>query len=128
MIRRAVLVLLVCLFGVYSGHIYLTPTTDGSDPAVQAGKMIWQKKNCTACHQLYGLGGFLGPDLTNIYSAKGPDYIKSFVQGGTATMPAFILSDNELKSLIEFLKHVDETGRSDPRRFKINLNGTIASN
>ena len=25
-----------------------------------SGQQIWQDNNCTACHQFYGLGGFLG--------------------------------------------------------------------
>ena len=35
------------------------------------GKIVFQKYNCISCHQLYGLGGYLGPDLTNVISEKG---------------------------------------------------------
>lgn len=103
---------LMLLFSIYSGFIYQLPARDEPDPAVLKGKMIWQEKNCTACHQLYGLGGFWGPDLTNVYSArgKGPQYIRAFVQSGTVTMPAFILSESELDCLVAFLRDVDATG------------------
>jgi len=100
--------------------------TDDSE-IIMSGKMIWQSKNCTACHQIYGLGGFLGPDLTNIYSAKGkgPAYIRAFVMAGTPTMPAFQLKEVELTALVEYLRHVDSSGKADPKQFKVNYDGTI---
>ena len=120
--------LLVLSFAVYTGRVYRLPgPRESMDRQALEGKMIWQKKNCTACHQLYGLGGFLGPDLTNVMSSPGrsPEYIRAFVTGGTATMPSFQLSDDEFESLVAFLRHVDSSGKSDPRRFAINLDGTI---
>ncbi|MBS1487259.1 MAG: cytochrome c [Bacteroidetes bacterium] len=127
---KIVLASLVFLFLMYSAFIYQQPVKEETMPEVVRGKMIWQEKNCTACHQLYGLGGFLGPDLTNVYSqeGKGAPYIKAFVQGGTATMPAFNLSEDELNCLVAFLKHTDESGSADPRKFKIRHDGTIAGN
>ncbi len=38
------------------------------------GKQIWLQNNCQTCHQIYGFGGFLGPDLTN----RGKDYPSFF--------------------------------------------------
>lgn len=122
-------ILLILAFGVYTGFIYRQGAL-AADPGMQAamqGKQIWQEKNCTACHQIYGLGGFLGPDLTNIYSAKGkgPLYIQAFVSGGTNVMPSFNLTRQEMDYLVAFLKHTDASGKSDPKIFKRNLNGTI---
>ncbi|MBP9927506.1 MAG: cytochrome c [Cyclobacteriaceae bacterium] len=118
-------------YGLYSGYIYRheIDVEDKNTTSAMEGKKIWQQKNCTACHQIYGLGGFLGPDLTNIYSAtgKGPAYIKAFVRGGTNVMPSFEMSEGELDYLIAFLKNVDASGKADPKNFKLNLNGTIES-
>jgi nitric oxide reductase subunit C len=122
--------ILILAYASYSGAVYWIPITQSNaDDQILRGKEIWQQKNCNACHQLYGLGGFLGPDLTNVFShkGKGPDYIKAFVSGGTATMPAFDLSNQEMESLIAFLQHVDSSGKSDPRKFKITGHGTIES-
>lgn len=116
-------------FFLYSMVIYMLPmeTRGGQSSTLLAGKAIWQQKNCGACHQLYGLGGFLGPDITNVYSTpeKGPEYIKVFVKAGTPVMPSFDLSDAEVESLLLFLQHVDASGQSDPKIFKRNLDGTI---
>lgn len=119
---------LIVAFLFYTARVYTLPA-QGNIHTTQAleGKMIWQQKNCNACHQLYGLGGYLGPDLTNIYSDpnKGSEYIKAFVRAGTSSMPAFQLSDAEINSLLVFLQDVDACGKASPKTFKTNWNGTI---
>lgn len=91
------------------------------------GKLIWQKYNCQSCHQIYSLGGYLGPDLTNVYSKynKNEDVLKHFFKGGTKQMPIFDLNEFEEKCLLSFFRVLDETGKSDPRTFKILTNGMI---
>jgi len=74
------------------------------------GQMLFQKHDCAACHQVQGLGGTAGPDLTNV-GTRRPDidwhirHLKdpSSVVSGSA-MPAFAnLTDEELKALAEYL-------------------------
>ncbi len=89
------------------------------------GKNIWQEKNCASCHQLYGLGGHLGPDLTNVASKRHKEYIKSFLKTGTKVMPNFNLSDSEINALLAFFEYIDKTGSSDPKSFELNVDGTI---
>jgi len=90
------------------------------------GKMVWQQYNCNACHQIYGQGGFLGPDLTNSYSKRGENYINAFLQSGTNIMPNFHLSDDERNALLRYLKSVDQSGSADPKTFTVYANGSIA--
>ncbi len=77
-----------------------------------AGEQVYQDFNCAACHQLYGLGGYLGPDLTNVISLpeKGPEYVHSIINSGVQAMPKFNLSDKKRNQLVAFLTHVDKTG------------------
>lgn len=118
---------LVISFIVYSAFLYSSLPVKGRAvaPAITKGKTLWQQYNCNACHQVYGLGGYLGPDLTNVYSLKGPDYIKAFLKNGTATMPNFNLNEQEINSLLAYLQNIDASGKADPRTFTINKNGTI---
>ena len=118
---------LVTAFLTYSFILYVAPPrkVDRVNQKAAKGKIVWQQYNCTACHQVYGLGGFLGPDLTNCYSIKGPDYIKAFLQSGTAIMPDFHLTADQKESLVAYLQQVDGSGKADPRSFTINTNGTI---
>ena len=94
------------------------------------GKLLFQKYNCIACHQLYGLGGYMGPDLTNVISGngKGPMYAKALLKNGTRRMPDFHLSENEMDEIVAFLIYVDKTGISPVKRFKINYDGTVNQN
>lgn len=82
-----------------------------SDKAI-AGEQVYQDYNCAACHQLYGLGGYLGPDLTNVISnpSRGPDYVKIIINSGIQSMPKFNLSEKKIDQLVAFLSHVDQTG------------------
>lgn len=76
------------------------------------GEDLWQKNNCTSCHQLYGLGGYLGPDLTNLTSSpfKEKDYVFAILDGDVGAMPPFRFTVKEKEYLYEFLSHVDKTG------------------
>jgi nitric oxide reductase subunit C len=91
------------------------------------GKLLFQEYNCISCHQLYGLGGYMGPDLTNVISTegKGEVYAKSFIQNGTQRMPNFHLNKNDVNALTAYLKYVDKTGISPVRNFEIKFDGTI---
>lgn len=122
-----VYVTLCASFLAYSIGIYLTPIPATADPMAGEGKLVYQKYNCQSCHQLYNLGGYLGPDLTNCYSAagKGPLFIKAMVVTGTKQMPAFQLNDKEMDALLAFFKAMDATGSSDLRHFTTLPNGMI---
>ena len=109
------LLIFFCLFIIYiiySAFVY-TKGTEGliSSPKAAEGKLVFQKYNCTACHQLYGLGGFLGPELTTVMSTpgKGEAYARAILKSGTQRMPDFQLSENEIDNLVAFLEYVDET-------------------
>ena len=124
-IKVSIIFILLCgVFLIYSFSIYIIPFKEkaavGFDPGQAAfGRLVWQKHNCQSCHQLYGLGGYLGPDLTNIISnpQKGEVVIAPLVKYGVKQMPAFDLTDYELSVLIQFLKSTDASGISDPRNF-----------
>lgn len=120
--------LILCLvFALYTVSVYLY-----CDPAIKKtvvsaqienGKKIWQEKNCQSCHQLYGLGGYMGPDLTNV-AQKGPAYMHSFMQYGTKKMPDFNLTETEINELTAFLKWVDDSGISKVQDSSVTWTGS----
>lgn len=130
--RRIIFWILIFLFALHSVLVFTIGTNKDcgekfmTDNA-QEGKLLFQKYNCTACHQLYGLGGYMGPDLTNVMSRNGMGemYVRAFLQNGTQRMPNFNLSEKEIKSLVAYLKYVDKTGISPVKLFEINYDGTI---
>jgi nitric oxide reductase subunit C len=123
--------ILVIVFSIYNFTIYTSKSDYGtihlSEKAIK-GENIWLENNCNSCHQLYGLGGYLGPDLTNIYSTKGKgeSYIKAFVNSGIKVMPKFNLSENEKNELVQFLKEVDLTGYYPNIDAEIKPNGWVS--
>lgn len=125
--RQYILIILVTGFLAYSFFLYLSLPVKGRVPgeAAEKGKLVWQQYNCGACHQVYGLGGFLGPDLTNVYSSRGPAYIKVFLKNGTNIMPDFRLTEKEMNALTGFLQNIDSSGKSSPKTFAIKYDGTI---
>ena len=101
-------------FLAYSILVYTKGTkANGATMNAEAvrGKYLYQKHNCTACHQIYGLGGYLGPDLTNAISANENSEIvaQALLKTGTQRMSDFHLNENEIKELVAYLKYIDET-------------------
>ena len=112
---RTVLAILVTVFFFYNLLVYSTAAETRLPPMSRQavrGELLWQKSNCSACHQLYGLGGYLGPDLTNIISTKGkgPLYVKTFINAGVKAMPIFNFTEEEKEDIVAFLTYVDKTG------------------
>jgi nitric oxide reductase subunit C len=121
---------LIALFSLYNYSIYTSKSDFGTvhfSKKAQHGETLWLKNNCNSCHQLYGLGGYLGPDLTNVYSAigKGEIYMKVMMSSGIKVMPKFNLSENDKDALVQFLKEVDQTGTYPNVKAKIESNGWV---
>lgn len=116
----------------YTAVLYTMPAADPGTRLSEIsseGKMVWQRYNCQACHQLFGLGGYLGPDLTNITADEGKSdaYLKAMIRSGTIQMPQFNMSEGELDALISFLHAVNAAGNGDPRSFRIHKTGMISN-
>jgi len=115
--RVSVAVILFLLFVFYSSLVY----TKGTESAIllpekeatlaSEGKQIFQEYNCISCHQVYGLGGYLGPELTTAYSDKirGEGYMRALLQSGGQRMPNFHFSPQQIDAIIAYLKYVDST-------------------
>jgi nitric oxide reductase subunit C len=120
---------MVIAFLAYSVVVYTVgtqaPSLDEYDIEVHQGKLLWNAHNCIACHQLYGLGGFMGPDLTNVISNKGDAYAQAFIANGTAKMPNFQFNEADIQALIAFLTYVDSSGTSPPTAFGTTWFGTV---
>lgn len=122
---------LCAAFAAYSVYVYTDGTRIAQErpltPEVEAGLEVFQEKNCISCHQFYGLGGYMGPDLTNVVSApdKGTAYARAFLESGTSRMPDFRLSESQIDDLVHFLAFVDGTGRYPPEQPEISWYGTV---
>ncbi len=112
-----VFILLFVAFVIYSFVVY-TKGTDkyisyslAEQTQINKGKDLFQKHNCISCHQLYGLGGYLGPELTTAWSDKhrGEPYMRAFLMAGGSRMPKYNFNEDEINSLLSYLRYVDST-------------------
>lgn len=114
---KALLVLFLAASG-WTVHAWRDPGPASSrvlpEPSSR-GKRVWQERSCSTCHQLYGLGGFLGPDLTNAMRRLDAAYVADLLRNGKGEMPALGLSGGEIDVLISFLESVDRSGTFPPR-------------
>ncbi|MBB4844206.1 nitric oxide reductase subunit C [Paucibacter oligotrophus] len=95
-------------------------------PAVVRGKHIWETRNCIGCHTLLGEGAYFAPELGNVYTRRGPDFIKAWIKSqptgipGRRQMPNFHLNDQQLDDMVEFLKW---TNGVDAEKWPPNVEG-----
>lgn len=98
-------------YSCYSVWVYSKGTATAREMFANeiAGKQIFQQYNCQTCHQIYGMGGYLGPDLTYSISDKrrGEFYVKAILKSGGSRMPNFNFSDKAIENLTAYLKYVD---------------------
>jgi nitric oxide reductase subunit C len=116
------------VFAIYTFLVY-RHCDDGNkehapEPSAAAGWKLWQEKNCQSCHQIYGLGGYMGPDLTNTASMKDENYLRTYMKYGTGKMPDYRLGDSDITHLVDFLKWVDRSGKSLVSGDKVNNYGS----
>lgn len=86
--KQLIFILLFITYIIYSIIIYTKGTEEkvvvnaADYTSIQKGKTLFQQHNCISCHQLYGLGGYLGPELTTAYSDtnRGENYMRAFLK------------------------------------------------
>jgi nitric oxide reductase subunit C len=84
-----------------------------------AGSELWHVHGCQVCHQLYGFGGFLGPDLTNVASRYPGDQLRDQLEvvltNGSGQMPSFELHSGDVDAFAAFFVEMNKTGRGQVR-------------
>jgi nitric oxide reductase subunit C len=110
--RQLLIFCLVAAFCLQTWLIYADPTGRMTPLSEQAthGRALWLANNCQSCHQIYGFGGFLGPDLTNATGRLTEARLDTILTEGAGVMPAFNLADDERAAIARFLVEVDATG------------------
>ena len=108
----SLLVLLIICFSIQATMVY-TDSLETTQLSAQAtkGREIWHENNCQVCHQFYGFGGFLGPDLTNATSRIDDERIAQVLISGSSSMPAFKFNDDDISALTAYLDAMNGTGQ-----------------
>lgn len=117
-LRKSLMTFLLAAFGVQSALVYFDDA--GADATLTElavrGRRIWHEHNCQVCHQIYGFGGFLGPDLTNAAQRLTRARLDEVLTVGNAQMPAFHLSSEAIDAVEAYLHELNTTGIGVARR------------
>jgi nitric oxide reductase subunit C len=107
--------ILLTAFIAYSGWVYKQGTASSVQMSQEAmrGKNMWHSRNCQNCHQVFGLGGYMGPDLTTVTSDKkrGILFAKAMLLNGGAIMPNFHFTEKEADDIVAYLDYVGNTAK-----------------
>lgn len=82
-------------------------------PAVARGKDLWDRSNCMGCHTLLGEGGYYAPELTRVYTRRGPEFIRMMLRDpasvypGQRQMQQYDFSEQDIDDLVAFLQWTD---------------------
>ena len=115
--KKIMLAVLVASFAFQTGLVYSDDVDlKLSDDAVE-GRKLFHDGTCQVCHQLWGQGGFLGPDLTNAASRVDETRLASLMTVGSGQMPAFNYTDEQVRQMRAFLTEIDrpDIGRGQLR-------------
>lgn len=76
-----------------------------TNPEVQRGLLLFHQKGCQYCHQVDGIGGRRGPDLSAVASRLNRMQITIRIINGGVNMPAYArtLQPDELNAIVAFL-------------------------
>jgi len=79
-----------------------------TDPAVAAGRALFERLQCTSCHRIHGEGGAIGPDLSYVGDHRDRDWLIKHFRDPQSTspgsiMPKFPLKEQELNDLTAYM-------------------------
>lgn len=75
---------------------------------VQAGREVYRDINCSYCHSIGGVGGAVGPDLSNVASERTQEQLTVYLKNPDAMVPEtlhpkLLYTDEELEALVAYL-------------------------
>jgi len=94
------------IMDAWSGEPLPVSYLNGLSPLQRQGVLVFQDKQCHNCHEIGGLGGKRGPDLTRVATRMTHDQlVRQVIQGG-GNMPAYgkQLNPAEVTALVSFLE------------------------
>ena len=115
--KKVLLTVLVASFTAQSGLVYSDDVDIVLSQSAVQGRKLFHDGGCQVCHQLWGQGGFLGPDLTNAASRVDDARLASLLRVGSGQMPAYEYTAEQIGNVRAFLEGIDrpDIGRGQLR-------------
>ncbi len=82
-----------------------------SKRSAEVGRELVLKNQCLACHIIGQEGGKVGPGLSGVFPRRSEDYVATQIldpkkNNPTSVMPPYKMSNDELQSVILYLKSI----------------------
>jgi nitric oxide reductase subunit C len=122
--KKKLLTVLVAAYAIQTTLVFTDDPTGELSQSALRGREIWHDDACQVCHQIYGQGGPLGPDLTNAASRVDDTRLRSLLTVGSGQMPALGYSDEQIADVRAYLEALD---RPDLGRGQLRLGSTLGS-
>lgn len=115
--KKKLMIGLVTAFVVQTALVYGDSREQPISEAAVRGRKLWHKNSCQVCHQIYGNGGFLGPDITNAASRVDEVRLTQLLTVGSGQMPSFHMTDDQIQDVRAYLEALDrpDLGRGQLR-------------
>jgi nitric oxide reductase subunit C len=87
--------------------------------SVVRGKLLWDRNNCMGCHTLLGEGAYYAPELTKVYTRRGPDWMRAFLRDPNAMFPGerkmvrYPFTDTDIDDLVAFFAWIGNVDTND---------------
>jgi mono/diheme cytochrome c family protein len=93
--------------GAVAAHTQQTAPEPVVAAPITDGPMAFRESGCVQCHQIRGVGGHKGPDLSGVGRRLKKQAIQDQITHGGKVMPAFgdVLPSDEIAALVKYLKH-----------------------
>lgn len=94
--------------------------------AVRHGKYLVDVNDCQGCHTINGEGSYFAPELDNVYTRRGPAFIKAWMMSqptgvaGRRQMPDFHLDSQQLDDIVAYLQWLSQV---DTQHWPPNVQG-----
>jgi len=108
MIVAGLAVVLVGVLTIMGARAPIVNAPAVTSPSVLAGRILYDKNGCAACHSVHGKGGKVGPELTHVGSRRDADWLLRHFKDPQAMspgslMPKVMLQEKELNELTEYM-------------------------
>jgi sulfur oxidation c-type cytochrome SoxX len=85
-----------------------TQTVAEVSPLVQKGEQVYRSFNCSYCHAINGVGGAVGPDLSNTATKWNTDNLTAYLKNPNAMIPhtlhpKLLFLPDELDAVVAYL-------------------------
>ena len=108
MLAAGLTVFCVCVLTFMGARAPIVNAPAVTSPSVLAGRLLYNKNGCSACHSIHGKGGKLGPELTHVGNRRDADWLLRHFKDPQALspgsiMPKVLLQEKELRELTDYM-------------------------